>query len=801
MVQAARAIAPRHYGKSQLLRSAAIGLFLGTASVSGPFLTGAMAQGYSFSQVTIEGNQNVDAATILKLAGISRGQTLSAGGLNDAYQSLQTSGLFEEVAIAPQGNRLVITVKEYPIINAINFEGNARLKDEMLAEAIQSKARRVYSPALAEADAASIAEGYREQGRLAATITPKVIRRSGNAVDLVFEITEGKPVEIERLSFVGNRAFTDRRLRQVLETKQAGLLRNLIKRDTLRPEQLDLDKQLLRDFYLSRGYADVQVLDAAAEVARERDGIFVTFTLKEGQQFRFGNVSAVSEIEGLDATEFEAALKLRPGTVYSPQDVETNITRLENLALKKGLNFVSIEPVITRNERDRMLDIAFTLKRGPKVFVERIDIEGNTTTLDQVVRRQFRTVEGDPFNAREVRQSAERIRALGYFADAKVNAEPGASPDQVVVNVDVEEQPTGSLSFGASYGVSSGVGFNIGLQETNFLGRGQTVGLSVSTGTNSTDSSITFIEPSLLGNDLKLKFSAFYRETDNDNATYDTRSIGIIPAIEFPLGEASRLELRAFAKQSKLKDIYAGTVDDPATPDVDETDLGTSPIITRDADRGALLSTGVGATYSYDNRITGLNPKGGILLRFGVDYAGVGGDVDSITTTALAVAETRVWNEEVTLRAIFEGGAVHMLDSESRITDRFFAGGKIRGFEPSGIGPRDLASDDALGGNMFAVARFEADFPLGLPEEYGIKGGVFADVGSVWSLDDVAGHSGSGGTGVNTVDDGMHLRSAVGFSVFWTTPIGPLRFNFSKALEKQDYDKEQTFDLTISTKF
>ena len=795
MVQAARANMPRHHGKAQLLRSAAIGIFLGLAGASGPMLTPALAQGFAFTQVTVEGNQNVDAATILKLAGIARGQTLSAGALNDSYQGLQNSGLFEKVEIVPQGSRLVIRVAEYPIINVINFEGNARLKDEVLAEVIQSKARRVYSPSLAEADATAIVEGYREQGRLAATVTPKVIRRSANAVDLVFEVTEGKTVEVERLSFVGNRAFTDRRLRQVLETKQAGLLRSLIKKDTLRPEQLELDKQLLNDFYLSRGYVDVQVLDAAAEVARERDGVFVTFTLKEGQQFRFGAISAVSEVEGVDAAEFEAALRLRPGTVYSPQDVEANITRLENLALKKGLNFVSIEPVVTRNERDRSLDIAFTLKRGPKVFVERIDIEGNTTTLDQVVRRQFRTVEGDPFNAREIRQSAARIRALGYFADAKVNAEPGNSPDQVVVNVDVEEQPTGSLSFGASYGVSSGVGFNIGLQETNFLGRGQTVGLAISTGSNSTDSSITFIEPSFLGRDLKFKFNAFYRESDNENASYDTRLIGIVPAIEFPISENGRLELRAFAKQSKLTDVFAGTVDDPATPE-DETDIATTPIIKRDADRGALLSTGVGLTYSYDTRVNGLNPRGGMLFRFGVDYAGLGGDIDSVTTTALALAETRVWNEEVTLRAIFEGGSVHMLNNtNSRITDRFFGRGKIRGFEPAGLGPRDLASDDALGGNLFAVARFEADFPLGLPEEYGIKGGVFADVGSVWSLDDTRGHGGA------IVDDGFELRSAVGVSVFWTTPIGPLRFNFSKALDKQTYDKEQSFDLTISTTF
>lgn len=779
--------------QARLMQSAAVGLFLGIAgvSVAGP----AAAQSYSFSQVTIEGNQNVDAASILKLAGIARGTEMSAGALNDAYQKLQTSGLFETVAIEPQGARLVIRVQEYPMINVISFEGNDRLKDDVLQNAIQSKSRRVYSPALAESDAASIVEGYREQGRLAATVTPKVIRRDGNRVDLAFEIVEGKVIEIERLSFVGNRAFSDRRLRQVLETKQAGLLRSLVRRDTLRPEQLELDKQLLRDFYLSRGYIDVQILDAAAEVARERDGVFVTFTLQEGQQFRFGGISAVSEIEGVDAAEFEEALRISPGAVYSPSAVENNIVRLENLALRKGMNFVSIEPVVTRDERNRELDIAFTLRRGPRVFVERIDIEGNNTTLDQVVRRQFRTVEGDPFNPREIRQSAERIRALGYFADAKVNTQPGGAPDQVVVNVDVEEQPTGSVSLGASYGVSSGAGFSIGIQESNFLGRGQTVGLNISTGTSSTDSSITFIEPSFMDRDLRLKFNAYYRETDNDNASYDTRMIGFAPAIEFPISEFGRMELRVFARESKIKDVYAGVLDDPDT-EADETQLSTTPIIVRDADRGAMRSIGAGASVSYDTRIGGLNPLGGVLLRFGVDYAGLGGDVDSVTLTALALAETKVWNEEVTVRAVFEGGALHMVNDEaSRVTDRFFGGGKIRGFEPSGLGPRDLASDDALGGNLFAVARLETEFPLGLPEEYQITGGLFADMGTVWGLDDRAGHDGI------EVDDGFKLRSAIGFSVFWTTPIGPLRFNFSKALIKEDYDKEQSFDLTISTRF
>ncbi len=750
----------------------------------------AQAQSYSFSAVQIEGNRNVDNATVMGFLGFGQGEAVSGGTLNDSYQRLVNSGLFEEVALEPQGNTLVIRVKEYPIINVINFEGNKRLKDEILAEIAQSKGRRVYSPANAEADAAAIAEAYQEQGRMAATVKPRIIRRGDDRVDLVFEITEGKVVEIERLSFVGNRAFSDRRLRQVLETKQAGLLRTLIKADTFRAERLELDKQLLRDFYQSRGYVDVQVIDASAEVARERDGFFVSFTVQEGQQFKFGQSTVVSEIDEVDAAEFEALLKIRPGVVYSPSIVENNIARMEALALQKGLTFVSIEPRITRDEAGRILNVEFALVRGQKVFVERIDIEGNTTTLDRVVRRQFRTVEGDPFNPREVRQSAERIRALGYFADANVDAQPGSSADSVVVNVDVEEQPTGSLSFGVSYGASSGVGINVGLTESNFLGRGQTVGLNISTGSDNVDSSLTFIEPAFLGRDLKFKFNAFYNETDNQNAAYDTRSIGIIPAIDFPLSENTRMELRYFIKESKIKDVDRG--DPTATPPTN----GSSAILVREEAQDGLISSGFGTSVTYDNRISGLNPKGGVLLRFGLDYAGLGGDVDSITATALAVAETKVFNEEVTLRAIFEGGSVHMLNGNSRVTDRYFGNGKIRGFERNGIGPRDLtaSNEDALGGNLFAVARFEADFPIGLPEEYGIAGGVFADVGSVWSLDDVAGTSGA-------VDDDFHLRSSIGVSLFWDTPIGPLRFNLSKALEKQDYDREQSFDLTISTKF
>lgn len=773
----------RSFRATSRARLLATAVFIGAATASAPFLTPAFAQVFSFSNVTIEGNVRVDSATILNYAGISRGEEVSAGGLNDAYQRILNSGLFETVELVPQGSTLLIRVVEYPIVNVISIEGNKRLKDEQLSELIKSQTRRIYSPSQAEADAAAIAEAYRVSGRLAATVEPKIIRRSDNRVDLVFEITEGKVVENERISFTGNKAFSDRRLRQVLETKQAGLLRNLIQRDTYVPERLELDKKVLTDFYLSRGFIDFQVLDASAELSRERDATFVTFTVREGVSYNIGAVSTVSEVEGLDAAEFEAVQKIRPGQTYNPLLIDNNITRMETLALKKGLNFIRVEPRITRNPQGQVVDVVFAIVRGERIFVERIDIEGNTTTLDQVIRRQFRTVEGDPFNPREIRQAAERIRALGFFADAQVNADQGSAPDQVVVNVDVEEQPTGSLSFGLSYSVASGTGVNIGFSETNFLGRGQRLSVAISTASSNQNSSFSFTEPALLGRDLSFSIGGYYRTSESDYSVYDTRNIGFTTGIGFPLGEQSNLDLRVGVSDDKLFNY-----------------TGDSAIIQDEVDQGALTTFSLGYSYEYDNRITGLNPKGGVLLRFGQEFAGLGGDTEYIETTAFALAETKVLNEEVTLRAIFEGGAITSLGGNvTRVTDRYFGNGKIRGFEPNGIGPRDLAAadEDALGGNLFAVARFEADFPLGLPEEYGITGGAFLDVGSVWSLDNTAG----GPAGADEVDDSFIPRATVGVSVFWNTPIGPLRFNFSHALKKEDYDKEQTFDLTVSTKF
>lgn len=731
------------------------------------------------SSIRVDGNERIPDATIVSLLDLEPGAVASDGEINDALQRVLASGLFETVEITPTGGGLIVEVVERPTINRISIEGNRRLDDDELLAEISSSPRRVFSPQTAETDAARLTDIYRQRSRLAATVTPKIIRRSDNRVDLVFEVAEGRVVENERVSFVGNRNFSDRRLRRVIDTKQAGFLRAIVGRDTYVPERIAFDRQLLTDFYRSRGYVDFQVLDVTTELSRERDATFVTFIVREGQSFRVGEVSVSSEFQGLDVAQYQSALRLRPGETWNPSRIEEQITRLERLALQQGYDFLRADPRITRNDRDLTLDVEFALVRGPRVFVERIDIEGNQTTLDRVIRRQFDTVEGDPFNPREIRNAAERIRALGFFAQADVNTREGSASDQVIVDVDVEEQPTGSLSFGGSYNNDTGVALVIGFSERNFLGRGQSVTFDIQTGDENTTSRLGFREPAFLGRDLTLGLDARYITSDYDEATYETRESALSPSLAFPVGENSRLSIYYEIARESIFNVV---------PEA-------SPILAREA--GDYWKSSIGYNYTLDLLRGGLNPNRGVRLTFGQEYSGLGGDVDAIKTTARAVAQRDVWNEEVTLRAILEGGVISSLEATTRVTDRFFlSSNQLRGFAGRGVGPRDTTAgnSDVLGGNKYVSLRLEADFPLGLPEEYGISGGVFADFGSLWGLDDTAGAAG-------VVDDGFELRSSVGVSIFWTTPIGPLRLNFAKPIEKNPLDEENTFDITISTQF
>ena len=771
--------------------------FLMVSTAYAVFPGPAGAQSYQFDSFAIEGNTRIEDATVLSYAGIARGQTVSAAEVNEAYQRILGTGLFESVEIEPKGSRLVIKVAEFPTVNRISFEGNRRINDEILQQIVQSKPRRVFSANVAEDDAAKIAEAYNEAGRISARVTPRIIRRSDNRVDLVFEIFEGALTEVERIGFVGNKAYSDRRLRGVLATKQAGLLRTLIQRDTLVEDRVEFDKQVLSDFYQSRGYVDFRVLGVNAELARERDGYFMNFNIYEGQQFSFGKITTSSELNTVDAAEFQAALKLSPGTVYSPALVDSSIARLERLALQKGLNFVRVEPRITRNDRDFSLDIDFALIRGERIFVERIDIEGNTTTQDQVIRRQFRLVEGDPFNPREIRESAERIRALNFFEDVSVDAREGARPDLVVVEVDVEEKPTGSLSLGGAYATSGGFSLVTSFTESNFLGRGQSLSLNFSGATASKVYAINFKEPAFLGRDLSFGLDLAYSETDNNFANYDSTITRIRPSLGFPTSDRGRINVYYAAQRLEMTEDYLLFSE--------LNSLVPNRIVRAESNQGGLWSSLVGYNYKFDSSLRSLDPNTKNVFEFGQEFSGLGGDTKYLRTKAKAMTETKVWGEEVTLRASVEGGLLQFKNQNSRSIDRFQIGTNImRGFTPDGIGPREnsigrnpagtIAANDSLGGNIYAVAKLEAEFPLGLPEEYGMSGGVFYDIGSLWGID-----YDYGSTFVEY--SGQNWRQVVGFSLFWDTVLGPLRFNFTKALQKQAMDEEQTFEITVSTKF
>lgn len=737
----------------------------------------ALAASYTFSAVKVVGTQAVAPGTVVRDAAIPKGTPVSDAELNQAYQRIANTGLFQTVTLTPQGATLVIQVKEYPTINVINFEGNERLKSADLAKIIKSQSRHVYSAAQAEADAQTITEAYRQGKRYDVIVTPQIIPRTQNRVDLVFKIDEGYTVEVQRISFIGNHDFSDYRLRQVLSTQQSGLLHFLFRNNTYDPNRVANDKKQLTDFYKARGYVDFRILDVSAQLDRQRNAFFLTFTVSEGQRYSFGKTSVTTALPGMNLKPFESRVNISSGHDYSATAVDAAVTRMENEAVREGLNFIQVTPKITRNDRNQTVDVNFVVDRGPKVFIQRIDVQGNTTTQDAVIRRQFNASEGDPLNPRALKAAEARIKALGFFKSVQVTTKPGSAPDEAIVDVNVVEQPTGTLSLGGTYGVNQGFGVAINFSESNFLGTGDQVSASINTTGTNRNSTISFTNPALYGRNVALSFTGQYTTLQHSYANYDLTNIGLSPSITFPIGQLSRLELRYTIARKSLSNV----------------DSTVSAIIA--AERKSSTSSAIGYTYSYNSNQDGLSPDTFYRFQFGQDLAGFGGSSRYVATTALVSAETKVARQAVTLRATLEGGVMSMLNGQDNsVADRYFLNGKIIGFSPNGIGPRDLTAtgQDPLGGNYYTAARIEAEFPLGLPQNYGLRGGVFFDMGSVWGLKNTY--------GVN-VDDRFHLRSTIGVSVFWDTAIGPLRFDFSRPVKKMAYDKVQNFNFSIATRF
>lgn len=767
-------------------------LFFGTVITSVAY-----AQSYSYDRIDVVGNLRIDRDSIIRISELPESGTVSSSDLNEAFKNLSDRELFQNITIVPKNRLLEITVEEYPLINEISIEGNKRIKDDVIEPFIRSKSRQVYLPSRASLDAETISRLYFARGRFAATVTPKIIRRRDNRVDLIFEIAEGKVVEVERLSFIGNQAFSDEKLRKELETRQAGALRAFIQKDTFVANRLELDKTLLRDFYLDNGYVDFEIESATVELSRERDAFFINFKINEGQQYTFGELLASTELEGVDTEEFLGTIKIETGDVFSPNSLVSARERMEFLASEKEMTFARVVPRTRVNSDNNTVDVDFVIEIGPRVIVERIEIEGNVTTKDYVIRREFTTVEGDPLNAEEINRSAERVRALGFFSSVEVSEEK-ISPTQSVIRLQVEEQDTGTLTFGLAYSQAEGLGGSIGLTENNLLGRGQRLSFSVDTKSSGTDYFITFGEPKLFGQDMSFNFTIGTRNQSRNDGIVEVEEFVLSSGINFPISESSRLGFNVGFSTYDYNDTYDGDSrllrkDIGKARTGSESDDFPNPVPYKRQVR-------VGYNYQYNSIPLGFSTRRGVVGTFNQTLTFGSGSHNVLRTIGTLRGQTTAFDNNVTLTATLEGGIIKPLGGrDSRLFDRFQMNSTLfRGFAPYGVGPRTNNTNvsKALGGNYYTALRLESRFPLGFDEELGISGGTFLDLGSIWGLDDT-----NDGDADESVDDSFKLRSTAGVSFFIRTFLGPLRFNFSRPVKKHPGDVTQNFEVTLQSNF
>lgn len=752
-------------------------LFL-TAAPAGAQSTGSISPDIaqstgSIGQILIEGNQRIDETTIVSYMTVRAGDPFEQGSLDDTIKRLFGTGLFADVTLSRESDALVVSVVENPIINRISFEGNSKLTDEVLLAEVQLRPRVVYTRTRVQTDVSRVVELYRRNGRFAATVDPKVIRLDQNRVDLVFEIEEGPVTGIERISFVGNRAFSDSRLRSELATKESAFYRILNPNDTYDPDRLAFDEELLRRFYQSRGYPDFRVVSSVAELTPDREEFFITFTVEEGEKYAFGSIDVVSQVPEINTEDLQEVITTQQGDVYSADAVEETVGAITDRAGDRQFAFADVRPEVRRNREEQTLDITYSVGEGRRVFVERIDIIGNVRTEDRVVRRELLLVEGDPFNRSRLQRSEASIRNLDYFETVEVSAVPGTTPDMTVVEVRVSEKSTGEFAFGTGFSSTEGPIGDITVRERNLLGRGQDlrVGATISGRRQLID--LSFTEPYFLERDLEAGFDLFRVVRENSSRSkYEERVFGGGLRTGYPLGENLRHRVGYVLEDRAIRDV----------------DTDASPLI--QADAGSSTKSGFNHELTYDRLDSRINPSEGYLLRFGNEFAGVGGSTSYLQTTAAAAFYQPV-TEQIIFSVRGEAGVIFGIGEDVRINDRFFAGGNnFRGFEPAGIGPRDLSTDDALGGNTFAVGTVEVSFPVGLPQELGLRGRAFTDFGTVGELDSPGG-----------IDDSLALRVTAGFGFSYASPVGPLQLDFAFPLIKEDFDRTESFRFSIGATF
>jgi len=726
-------------------------------------------------QIVVEGNQRIEPETIAGYMTIKAGDEFDLRRIDESLKSLFDTGLFADINIRREGNDLVVRVVENPIINRIAFEGNRSLDTDDLTAEIQLRPRTVYTRTKVQSDVARILELYRRDGRFSASVEPKVIRQDQNRVDLVFEIDEGEPTLIREINFIGNEEYSDGTLREIIVTKESAWYRFLSSDDTYDPDRLAFDRELLRRYYLSKGFADFRVVSVVADLTPDKTDFFITFTIEEGPRYEFGEVTVISELRGIDAEEMEYLVDTDPGDWYDADAVEMVVDDMTEELGTRGFAFVDVAPRAERDRENLLVDVQYLIREGSRIYVERINIFGNIRTHDDVIRREFRLAEGDAFNVARMRRSETRIRALDYFSEVIITTEPGSEPDTLIVNTEVVEKSTGDLTLGAGYSTFDSALFNISLRERNLLGRGQTLILSLALSGRRQDIDLSFTEPYFLDRELEAGFDIFRRRLDlQDEASYTQETVGFVLRTRFPLTE-------------HLDNAWYYTLNQITIEDVQSD----ASILIQEQE-GTAITSAIGEQLDYDRRNDPLSPTSGYLLQQGTDFAGIGGDVNFLRNR---VGATYYYPFDIdwTGSLSSEAGVIDGLFGDAtRINDRFYLGGaSLRGFEPAGIGPRDLSTGDALGGNVFLTASAELTLPIGLPRELGVLGRVFTDWGTLYDCDC---------SGPFVADD-KSFRGSVGVGISYQSPLGPLRLDVAQAIVKESYDKTEVFRFSFGTSF
>ena len=807
-------------------------------------------------RIVVQGNERIEARTIESYLLLEPGQPFDPARVDLSLKTLFATGLFADVVIARDEADLIVEVVENPIINQVLFEGNRAVDDDKLREEIQAEPRGVFTAARVQADVQRILEVYRRAGRFAVNVTPNYKPLNQNRVDLIFEISEGPVTGVRSINFIGNEEFPDRRLRSEIVTKQSRLWRFFSSNDNYDPDRVEYDRELLRQFYANQGYADFRVVSAVAELTPDQEDFYITFTVDEGEQYDFGEVKVETALDKLDGEGLAALLPIKTGEQFKGDLIEDSVDTLTFAAGVAGYAFVDVRPRVERDPETRTVNLTFSVDEGPRVYIERINIVGNTRTLDRVIRRELRISEGDAFNRVLLDQSRNRIRRLGFFEEVEIEENPGTLADRTIVDITVKEQPTGEVSFAAGFSSVDSFLLDLNLTERNYRGRGQMVRGRIQTSSRQQTIDMRFTEPRFLDRELVAGIDLFSTRTDFlDIADYETETIGASGRIGFPLTERTGVNLRYTLRQDDVQirdrsiviDSNGRIVRDPNFPffirsvDPVPANVPTGGAIVDQCDIANLdrtslcrqertdLSSIIGYGLTWDGRNDPIRPTRGFELVLSQEIAGVGGDVFYLKTEGVGTLYRGIWRDIIASLSLSAGYVSAFNDDDLRINNRFFKGGNsFRGFDVAGLGPRDVIMDfdlngnvtnirrannqSALGGKLYAVGTFELAVPNFLPDEYGIKTSLFTEFGTVGLLDDadktptqVFDVTDDNGNVISRqvlkTEDEASLRAAAGISIFWDSPFGPIRFDFSQILAKEEYDRTETFRFSTSTQF